>query len=78
MYWSVSLNGTFLSNLPQDQAEHLHFQTSSLNGCAQVSLRVTPDRGRWPTLTGPATEGVGGVEASLEHLLFMELTSGTS
>lgn len=69
MYWSVSLFGTFLSNSPQDQAEHLHFQTSSLGECAQASLRVTPDRRRWPTLTGPATQSVGGVEASLERLL---------
>lgn len=69
MYWSVSLFGTFLSNLPQDQAEHLHFQTSSLAECAQASCRVTRDGRRWPTLTGPATESVGGVEASLERLV---------
>lgn len=69
MYWSVSLFGTFLSNLPQDQAEHLHFQTSSLAERAQASCRVTRDGRRWPTLTGPATESVGGVEASLERLL---------
>lgn len=47
----------------------MHFQTSSLAERAQASCRVTRDGRRWPTLTGPATESVGGVEASLEHLL---------